>query len=153
MENVESDVMDKKPKHKNESLFANGYGVQIALQGVMFGLLSLIAFRLGERMTGAVEGGQTMTFMVLALSQVVQAFNMRSEKSLFKIGVFSNKKLNGAALLSVVLVALVLFTPLATAFGLLALPLKMYLIALGLILAPLAVMELSKAFGLIGRKK
>ena len=153
MENVESDVMDKTPKHKNEGLFANGYGVQIALQGVMFGLLSLIAFRLGERMTGAVEGGQTMAFMVLALSQVVQAFNMRSEKSLFKIGAFGNKKLNGAALLSVVLVALVLFTPLATAFGLIALPLKMYLIALGLILVPLAVMELSKAFGLIGRRK
>ncbi|MBQ6716968.1 MAG: cation-translocating P-type ATPase [Clostridia bacterium] len=153
MEDVEKDVMDKKPKHKNEGLFANGYGVQIALQGVMFGILSLAAYKIGEVTTGLVEGGQTMAFMVLALSQVVQAFNMRSEKSLFKIGAFGNKKLNGAALLSVILVALVLFTPVATAFGLIALPVKLYLIALGLILVPLLVMELAKAVGLIGGKK
>lgn len=90
-----------------------------------------------------------MAFMVLALSQVIQAFNMRSEHSLFKIGVFSNKNLNGAALISILLVALVLFTPIRVAFGLVALPANLYLIALGLILVPLLVMEVSKAFGLI----
>ena len=70
---------------------------------------------------------------------------MRSERSLFQIGPFSNRKLNGAALVSVLLVALVLFTPLQTAFGLVALPGELYLIGLGLILVPLVVTELSKA--------
>ena len=83
----------------------------------MFGLLSLIAFYLGEQMTGQLAGGQTMAFIVLALSQVVQAFNMRSEHSLFAIGPFTNKNLNGAAALSVLLVLLVVFTPLSGAFG------------------------------------
>lgn len=87
MEPVESDIMDSKPKPKYEGLFAHGFGVRTVLQGVMFGILSLIAFYLGESMTGQLEGGQTLTFMVLALSRVVQAFNMRSEHSLFKIGV------------------------------------------------------------------
>lgn len=149
MEAVEKDVMDRKPKPKNEGIFAGGLGVRVVLQGCMFAVLTLIGFRMGEAATGTLEGGQTMAFMVLALSQIVQAFNMRSEHSIFKIGVFSNHKLNWAALASVLLVALVLFTPVKTAFGLVALSWDMYLKALGLILVPLVVMELSKAFGLI----
>ena len=146
MEPVERDVMDKKPKPKNEGLFAHGFGVRVVLQGFMFGLLSLVAFKLGEIMGGTVEAGRTMAFMVLALSQVVQAYNMRTDHSLFKFGFFGNKKLNGAALVSIVLVALVLFTPLATLFGLVTLPIELYLIALALIIAPLPLMELYKLF-------
>ena len=152
MEAVESDVMDRKPKPKDEGLFAHGFGIQTVLQGVMFGVLSLIAYYLGETQTGMVEGGQTLAFMVLALSQVVQAFNMRSEHSLFKIGVFTNRNLNLAALTSVLLVCLVLFTPLRTVFGLISLPGTQYLIGLGLILVPLVVMEISKTLGLIKQR-
>ena len=149
MEAVESDIMDRNPKPKDEGLFAHGFGVRIILQGVMFGTLSLIAFWLGEKATGLESGGQTLAFMVLALSQVVQAFNMRSEHSLFKIGPFTNHNLNKAALVSILLVALVLFTPLSAPFGLIRLPASLYLEGLGLILVPLLVMEFSKAFGLI----
>ncbi len=149
MEPVEADVMDQKPKPKKEGLFANGYGVRIVLQGAMFAILSLIAYWLGSTMTGVEAGGQTLAFMVLAMSQVVQAFNMRSEHSIFKIGPFTNKTLNLAALVSTLLVALVLFTPVSAAFGLIYLPAKLYLIGLGLILVPLVVMELTKALGII----
>lgn len=149
MEPVEKDIMEQPPKPKAEGLFAHGYGLRIILQGAMFGILSLIAFKTGETRTGQLAGGQTMAFMVLALSQVVQAFNMRSEHSLFKIGVFGNHKLNWAVLTSAALVALVLFTPLSTAFGLIILSWPEYLIALCLVLVPLPVMELSKACGLI----
>ena len=153
MEAVEEGIMDQRPKPREESLFAHGFGLRIVLQGVMFGVLSLIAFRWGEIATGEVAGGQTMAFMVLALSQVVQAFNMRSERSLFRIGVFTNHTLNWAALAAVVLVGAVLFTPLSGPFGLIRLPGTLYLGGLGLILVPLAVMELSKALGLIRHHK
>ena len=149
MEAVEPDVMEQQPKGKKEGLFSHGLGIRTVLQGFMFGLLSLLAYWLGERQTGTAAGGQTMAFMVLALTQIVQAFNMRSEHSLFTIGPFTNPALNKAALTSTALVALVLFTPLHAAFGLTLLPWKLYLQALGLILVPLPVMELSKAFGLI----
>jgi len=149
MEDVEKDVMERKPKPKNEGIFAHGLGIRVVLQGFMFAVLTLIGFKAGETVTGTLEGAQTMAFMVLALSQVVQSYNMRSEHSLFKIGVFTNKKLNGAALLSTLLVALVLFTPVRVAFGLVILPAKLYVMALGLILVPAVVMELSKAYGLI----
>lgn len=152
MEAVEADIMDKKPKPKNEGIFAHGLGIRVVLQGLMFAVLALIGFRVGENVTGTLEGGQTLAFMVLAISQIIQAYNMRSDRSLFKIGVFSNSKLNGAALISILLVALVLFTPARIAFGLSALPLKLYLLGIGLTLVPVLVMELSKAFGLITHK-
>jgi len=116
----------------------------------MFGLLALTAFKLGEYIGGNIETGRTLAFMVLALSQVVQAFNMRSGHSLFKIGPFTNKKLNLAVLASVLLMAFVLFVPgVQGAFGLVALSWEVYLIGLGLSLVPLIVMEVSKLFGAI----
>ena len=152
MEAVESDVMDHKPKPKDEGIFAHGLGIQVVLQGCMFALLTLVAFFLGERYGGSLEAGQTMAFLVLALTQIVQAFNMRSEYSLFRIGPFTNRKLNGAALLSLVLVCLVLFTPVGIAFGMVILPAWLYLVGLGLILVPLVVMELAKAVGLVKKR-
>ena len=115
----------------------------------MFAVLTLVGFAVGENVTGSLAGGQTLAFMVLALSQVIQAYNMRSEHSLFKIGPFSNHKLNWACLASLLLVVLVLFTPVRIAFGLVVLPWNLYLLGLGLILIPVIVMELSKACGLI----
>lgn len=50
---VESDIMDRRPKPKNESIFANGYGIQIILQGIMFAALTLIAFWIGENEMGS----------------------------------------------------------------------------------------------------
>lgn len=153
MEAVEDDVMSQRPKPKDESIFAHGLGVRVVLQGMMFGALSLAAFWIGWQSTGELAGGQTLAFMTLALSQIVQAFNMRSERSLFKIGFFTNRKLNRACLLSTALVALVLFTPVSTAFGLITLSPQLYLTGLGLALVPLLVMECSKAFGLIKHQK
>ena len=153
MEEVEPGVMRQKPKPKDEGIFAHGLGVRVVLQGLMFGILSLAAFWIGWQSTGDLAGGQTLAFMTLALSQVVQAFNMRSDRSLFKMGFFTNRRLNLACLLSVVLVALVLFTPVSIAFGLITLSPQLYLIGLGLSLVPFVVMELSKAFGLIKHQK
>lgn len=149
MEPVEKDIMECPPKPKDEGLFAHGLGIRILLQGCMFALLTLIAYQLGLRSTGLEAGGQTMAFIVLAVSQVVQAYNMRSHHSLFKIGPFTNKNLNLAAAVSLGLMALVVFTPLSVFFELVTLSGGLYLAALGLSLVPLVVMEVSKALGLI----
>ena len=151
MEPVEKDIMCNKPRPKDEGIFAGGLGVRVVLQGIMFAVITLVGFRLGESAMD-IEAGQTMAFMILSLSQIVQSFNMRSNHSLFKIGPFTNKKLNGAAALSLLLVLIILFTPLRVAFGLSLLPAYMYFIALGLITVPLVVMELSKLLGLISHK-
>ena len=165
MEPVEKDVMDQMPKPKDEGLFAHGLGVRLVMQGAMFALLTLIGFWVGTglELSHMFDGvlleeayeynlvcGRTLAFMVLALCQIVQAFNMRSDHSLFKIGPFTNKNLNLAALASTALTAFVLFVPgVRDAFDLALLSWDRYLIGLGLILVPLVVMELAKLFGLV----
>jgi Ca2+-transporting ATPase len=150
MEPVEKDIMDHKPKAKNEGIFANGLGVRVVLQGIMFAALSLVGFWLGKYWTGGPQtliAGQTLAFMVLAMSQVLQSFNMRSDRSLFKTGPFGNKTLNLAALASILMVAFVLFVPgVRDAFGLTILPTELYLIGLGMIFIPTVIMEISKLF-------
>ncbi len=150
MEPVEDGVMNNKPKPKNEGIFAGGLGVRIVLQGIMFAILSLVGYKLGEPF--GEKSAQTMAFMVLALSQTFHAFNMRSDRSMFKIGVFGNTKLNGATLISLFMMVLVLFTPVRIAFGLVILPAKLYLYALGLIFVPVVIMEIAKLLGLVKHK-
>ncbi|MDO4543300.1 MAG: cation-translocating P-type ATPase [Clostridia bacterium] len=149
-EDVDSKIMSNKPKPKNESIFAHGLGVKIALQGLMFTTITLLGFMTGKNAMGSVVGGRTMAFIILSLAQVVHAFNMRSDRSLFASNPFGNKSLNGAVLISLVLIVLVVFVPpVQTVFGLMQLPAKYYLIGLGLALVPLPVMELAKAVGLV----
>ncbi|MFO8191824.1 MAG: calcium-translocating P-type ATPase, PMCA-type [Bacillota bacterium] len=150
MEPVEEDVMERKPKPKNESIFAGGLGLQVLLQGSMFAILALVGFVAGWNSTGDINTGRTMAFLVLALSQVLHSFNMRSTHSLFKIGPFTNKYLTYAAGLSVVLVLIIAFTPfLAFTFSLTILTAEFYLYALLLALIPIPVLELAKKFGLV----
>ncbi len=164
MEKVEGDIMKQKPRPKTEGIFANGFGVRIVLQGVMFALLTLAAFWIGcgcsfseiatlSADSHALHRGETMAFLVLALSQIVQAFNMRSDKSLFKIGFFGNKTLNLATLATVLLTVLVATLPgVRTAFALELLSPVYYLICLGLVFIPLVIMEIAKLTGLIKDK-
>jgi Ca2+-transporting ATPase len=149
MERAAPQLMDQKPKPKAEGIFAHGMGVRIVLQGVMFMILTLVGFQLGLHAAGDVTGGRTMAFLVLSMSQVIHSFNMRSNRSLLKTGPFGNRKLNWAVLGSVLLILLVLFTPVSIPFGLIALPVWIYLTGFGLALVPVLIIELSKATGLI----
>ena len=168
MEPVEKGVMNQKPKPKNEGIFAGGFGIRIVLQGVLFAALTLVAFWIGcgcasiETIknlavtdTHLLHRGETMAFMVLALCQIVQAFNMRSDKSLFKVGFFGNKTLNLAALAAFGLTLAVCLVPgVQAAFELEYLVHWYdYLICLGLILVPLVIMELCKWLGIIKQPK
>lgn len=149
MEAVENDVMERKPKPKNESIFAGGLGIRVLLQGMLFAGLTLFAFYFGSDFhitEESMEKGRTMAFMVLAMSQVFHSFNMRSDRSLFKIGFFSNHYLNLAALVSTVLVAFIsLVPPVARVFGLVQMEAVMYLIAIGIAFIPVVVVEIVKA--------
>ena len=150
MEPLEKDVMKHKPRPSKEGLFAHGYGVQLVFQGIMFGGLSLLAYAIGKEYGGGIYGGRTLAFMVLALTQIVQSYNMRSGMSLFKTGFFTNKTLNKAAFVATALMAVVMFvSPIAKVFGIIRLNYKLYLVGLGLIIVPFVVMEIAKALGLV----
>ncbi|MBE5743092.1 MAG: calcium-translocating P-type ATPase, PMCA-type [Clostridiales bacterium] len=156
MEAVESDIMFRKPNPKNESLFAKGLGAKIVLNGVLLTITTLVGYVLGAFImkdpSGALnhEAGSTMAFMILALSQLVQALNMRSSHSLFKVGFFSNGTMNLSLLICTLLTAVVIFIPGVNAvFGMMYIEWWLYLVGVGLSLFPILVMEIAKAIGFI----
>ena len=157
MEKLEHDVMEHKPRSKNESIFAHGYGLQIILQGCMFAALAISSYCIARYGFGlSAEQCSAATFLVLALSQSLHAYNMRSGHSLFKIGPFSNKILNYVTLLALALIAFVLFTPGVMnvfGFGTEYLPWEMYVIGIALAVVPIVVMEIAKVFGLVRHHK
>ena len=147
MEAAERNIMQRQPLPRSEDVFAGGYGLQIVLQGALFAVLTLVGFVTGWRATGDLTAGRTMAFLVLSMTQVFHAFNMRSQASLFKIGPFTNRALCGAAAISFLMVALVAFLPpVAAAFGLRALAPGLYALALALAFSPVVVMEIVKVF-------
>ena len=130
--------MHRPPISKKQSIFADGMGISILLEGVMIGILSLIAF---------IIGGQTMCFAVLSLSQLVHAYNMRSSGSVFRLGILTNHKMNLAFLIGVVLqVAVIMTLPLTTVFNTSPMGTSKWLVTAALSLVPLAVVEVQKRF-------
>ena len=146
MTKVASDVMMQKPKKKDESIFANKLGLKIFLEGVVFAGVALVAFYIGKR-TGNIVAGKTMTFMVLALSQVVHTYTIKNKKTVFTKETFDNKYLNLACLGSVILVLGIIFTPLVNLFGLCKLSNALYSIALLLVFLTVGIFEVVKALG------
>ena len=163
MEPVEKDVMTRRPRKKDESLFAHGLGVAAGLQGVLIGLLTLVAYLLGSRSFAGVSLfapteaaniplGETMAFAVLALSQLVHAFNIRTSHSLFRVGFHTNKFMVGAFFASLALMLVVLLIPaLQGIFDLTVMTGTQWGIVAGLSLVPLAVMEIAKGIGALLR--
>nr|WP_294583976.1 calcium-translocating P-type ATPase, PMCA-type [uncultured Anaerotignum sp.] len=149
MEPAEENIMERPPRKNTGSLFGDGLGGRILLEGVMIGVLALLAFGIGHVYFDQEDGyavGRTMAFAVLSLSQLVHAFNMRGEGSLGKLPFCSNKWLLmafvvGAALQCVV----IMMPPLAGIFQVVPLNGEQWLLTAALALAPLPLVELEKA--------
>ena len=151
MEPVEADVMKHKPRSASESLFSKGFSLRLAWQGIMVGALTLAAYYLGEYVLGdpaaADATANTMAFATLTLSQLFHAFDVRSEdRSLFHIGIFSNKAMNEAFLVGLAMQMSVLcLPPLQKIFSVVFLDPTEWLVVLALAIAPIIFCELEKA--------
>ncbi len=144
---TEADCMERPPKRGN-SLFSDGMASRIALEGAMIGMLALLAFGIGHiYFDGEKEyiTGRTMAFAVLSLSQLVHAFNMRSEHSLLHISPLGNPMLLLAFGIGCVLqVGVIMAPPLAEIFGVCPLHGTEWLIVWALALTPLPIVEMEK---------
>lgn len=109
-EPAEEGVMERPPRHPAESIFANGLGVHIIWVGLLMGAVSL--FTQATFLEMGKDKWQTMVFTVLCLSQMGHVLAIRSERqSLFSQGVFSNKPLVGAFLLTFILQISTIYVP------------------------------------------
>jgi Ca2+-transporting ATPase len=141
---AEKNIMDRKPRDPKKNIFDRGMIRRIIYQGIMVGALTLTAFVIGSQRS--LEAGRTMAFTVLALSQLVHSFNMRSNRqSIFSMGFGSNRYLLDAVGISALLVFTVLGIPFLSAlFKLTALNAGEWTVVAVLMLAPLAVVEAAK---------
>ena len=145
MEAPEADIMKRQPRRRGENVFSGGVGIEAIWQGVMFAVLTLIAFSIGNQTSFAL--GSTMAFATLAIGQLVHAMNVRSSHSLFKVGFHTNKYMLGALCGSLALLLAVLLIPaLQSIFSLISMSGGDWMTVIGLSLAPLVIMEVYKFF-------
>lgn len=150
-ERSEPDVMKRAPRRADEGIFAGGMGFDIAFQGVLITLLTLVSYFIGHFIeSGRWEivnsaDGMTMAFLTLSLVEIIHSFNMRSRrKSVFQIP-YQNKLLWASMGVSLLCTTLVIYVPfLANAFGFETISLLEYAVALALAFCILPIMELVK---------
>ena len=153
------DIMDRKPVKRNEGIFTKGRTFRIIYQGLMIGLLTLVAYLIGLGTTHTaidgltleqtkIEVGQTMAFIVLAFSELIHVFNIRDNKnSIFKTGILGNGVLILAILASALLMVVILFIPqLRTIFSIPILPNDNIIETIVLVLSPIIIVEIMKLF-------
>lgn len=162
----DKEVMKMKPRSPKESFFANGAGIRAVIGGTLIGILTLSAFYFGLYEHGYSLGVQqipedvltyarTMAFVVLAASQLFYSLAMRSStKSIFKIGIFTNKYLIGSIFVGLILQLGVISIPfLANAFGVQNLSIKDWGLVILFALVPLIVNEIVKIFIRMAEKR
>ena len=121
----------------------------IAIQTVAITAATLTAFIVGLGwFPHNVTVAQTMAFATLSISELFRAYTSRSERhSLRSIGVFSNKWMQWAVLVSVVIVLAIIYVPfLDPIFDTAFLGLREWLVIAPLILVPAAAAEANKYF-------
>ncbi|MCL2301231.1 MAG: calcium-translocating P-type ATPase, PMCA-type [Firmicutes bacterium] len=155
MEKTDPNIMRGPPKPVNQNFFSRTLALHMALEGSLMGAVTLLAFALGRRVLGFggddLALGRTMAFTVLSFVEVLHANNIRSERSLLRIGPFSNRHMVFANLLCLGLQAAVVTFPfLCEIFGTVPLDGRQWLAVGVLAMVPTASMELEK-FGVWAR--
>ena len=158
LEKPEENIMRRKPRSKNDGIFAGGLGFDCFYQGVIVSILTVIAFYIGEYIeTGHLvlrniadsEDGMTMAFFTMAMCEVFHSFNMRSQRGSAVAMVFKghhNVALYGAMIGSFILTTAVVEIPfLANMFEFTQLSFTEYAISLGLAFLIIPIVECVKA--------
>ena len=149
VEPSDPDIM-KKPSDTKKSIFSGGAGRNIIIEGCFIGALAFLAFTIGRVFFDTSNEpviGRTMTFAVLSISQLVHSFNLKSEHSIFKTGIFGNAKLVFAFIIGLVMQISVISIPfLAEIFKAVPLNSLQWLIVAVLSIVPLFVVEIEKRF-------
>ncbi|HCO74152.1 MAG TPA: ATPase [Clostridium sp.] len=157
----DKDVMKYKPRSPKDSLF-KGSLFTLLFNGVLIGILTLIGFIYGVNKYGdagvtlvniannpeALMHAQTIAFVVLSGTQLIHSLNMRSsDKSIFKIGLFSNMYLIYAMVVGIALqMAVIYIPPIAKMFNVIPLTLADWGLVIVLSLIPLVINEIIKLF-------
>ena len=152
MEKSEADIMKQKPRDPKEGIFAGGMGFDVFFQGFIVTVLVLVSYLLGHYVESGVwefvdsPDGTTMAFLTLSMVEIFHSLNMRSRRgSIFTLPT-KNMFLYAAMIASLLLTTAVIEIPfLAGLFEFTPIDWNEYLIALGLAVLIIPIMEVVKA--------
>ena len=152
-EKAERGIMSRSPRSAREGIFADGLGTAVAYQGVIVAGLTLAAYFIGHFMESGLwevatsPDGTTMAFLTMSMAEIFHCFNLRSQRdSLFSLHTH-NRLLNLAAAASFAATTAVIYVPsLSGAFGFAHISLAEYLLAMGLALCVIPLVEAVKFF-------
>ncbi|MDR2928705.1 MAG: calcium-translocating P-type ATPase, PMCA-type [Cytophagaceae bacterium] len=143
---ADPNVMKRKPIDSRKGIMTRPFTIRIALQGLMVAALSLVAYVIGLK--NSVEQAQTMTFAVLAFTQLTMIFGVRSGNRSALRGFFSNKYLLGAmALVTALMLAVLLIPAFGNVFHVVPLDSAHWLWVILLSIAPLPITDVAKLIG------
>lgn len=146
LEPPEKNIMNRPPRDAKKSIFADGLMGKIVVEGFMIGMFTILAFFIGNKYYG-IEVARTMAFISLGMLELIHSFNVKSEESIFKVGLFENKYLLGAFVFGTVLQLGIIFAPsLAEIFKLTQLNTTQWLITIAISIAPIIIVEIQKKF-------
>ena len=160
MEKGEKNLMNRPPRKSTDGIFAGGVGGDIAYQGLLVTVLTILAYFVGHFMEAGVweitnsPDGMTMAFLTMSMCEIFHSLNMRSQKgSLFTIG-HRNKFLALSTVASLVTTTAVIYIPfLRESFGFEFIDLKEYAIALLLAVSIIPLVEIVKFFERLHSKR
>lgn len=109
MEKSKKDLLKDKPRARNTSILSKDFIYEILLEGLVISVFTLSAFYIGLKTNSNVAS--TMAFATLCLARLFHGFNCRGDKSIFSIGLFSNRYSWMAFGVGLLLLNLVLFVP------------------------------------------
>ncbi|MCX0404593.1 calcium-transporting P-type ATPase, PMR1-type [Clostridium perfringens] len=149
VDKTKEDVMNNPPRNPKESIFVKSDKIQLIINGVLIGGITLFAFKLGERLyPDSLIHAQTMAFVVLSVSQLFLSLSLRSNtKSAFSLGIFSNKYLVYSILLGIFLqVIIISISFIANIFKVTPLLLYDWIVVILVSLIPFVINEILKLF-------
>ncbi len=112
VEPEEKDLMERKPRKRNESFFSDHLGTRIMTRGLALGGMSYLAFNWALSSGQSAQYAQTMAFAMLIFAQLWHLFDSRTFNSLYRKNPFTNKYLLGAVAVSAMLSLGVIYTSL-----------------------------------------
>lgn len=136
-------IMNKKPKDPKKGIFSDGLWGKIVFEGIMIGIITLLSFYIG--LAFDVEVARTMAFITLGMAELIHSLNIRSESSIFEVGLFKNKFILLSFILGTILqISVVLLPPLASMFDAVSLNKTQWIYSLTLSALPLVIIETKK---------
>jgi Ca2+-transporting ATPase len=146
---MDESVMEDKPRNPGESLLAGKMTLYLGLNGLLIGILTLVAFKIGENIySNSLVHAQTMAFVVLSLSQLFFSLSIRStKKSIFTLGLFTNKFLIWSIILGIFIQVIIISVPfLSKIFKVYSLTAGDWILVTLISIVPFIVNEIIKLF-------